>query len=128
MKLLTLATLLASATATIVYPYESSSCRGSSVGRISACGCTNMGANYDIRAVKLNFQQATASFYKEKNCVGVRFSKASDQSCAKPPVGWGTIGSRGLQGILADITPRRYDTTVFELWVDQNREMEMIAV
>ncbi|KAE8150253.1 hypothetical protein BDV25DRAFT_154752 [Aspergillus avenaceus] len=98
MKLLTITTLLTAATATIVYPYTSASCGGSTVGKISACGCTNMGANYKIRGAKLNFQKATASFYKEKNCKGAFISKASDQSCLKPVVGWETFGSVRIHG------------------------------
>ncbi|KAA8649583.1 putative secreted antimicrobial peptide [Aspergillus tanneri] len=98
MKLFTIITLLASASATIVYPYTSASCGGSTVGRITSCGCTNMGANYKIKGAKLNFQKATASFYKGKNCEGVFISKASDQSCVKLPVGWSSFGSVKIHG------------------------------
>lgn len=38
MKFLAIATLLASASATIVYPYTSASCSGSTVGKITSCG------------------------------------------------------------------------------------------
>ncbi|KAF7128566.1 hypothetical protein CNMCM5793_003354 [Aspergillus hiratsukae] len=98
MKFLAIATLLASATATIVYPYTSASCAGDYVGTISACGCTNMSGNYKIKGVKLNFQQATASFYQGRNCQGVRISKASDQTCVKLPVGWEQFGSVRIHG------------------------------
>jgi hypothetical protein len=98
MKILAIASLLASASATIVYPYTSASCGGETVGKITSCGCTNMSGNYKIKGVKLNFQKATASFYQGRNCNGVRISKASDQSCVKLPVGWDQFGSVRIHG------------------------------
>ncbi|GIK06592.1 hypothetical protein Aspvir_002242 [Aspergillus viridinutans] len=98
MKFLAIASLLASASATIVYPYTSASCGGDYVGKITSCGCTNMSRNYKIKGVKLDFQKATASFYEGRDCKGVRISKASDQSCVKLPVDWESFGSVSIHG------------------------------
>lgn len=99
MKLLAIVTtLLATSSATIVYPYTSASCSGSTIGQISSCGCTNMSRNYKVRGVGLNFQKATATFYKEANCKGAKVSKASDQKCVALPVGWDTVGSVSIHG------------------------------
>ncbi|EAW13765.1 putative secreted antimicrobial peptide [Aspergillus clavatus NRRL 1] len=98
MKFLAIANLLASASATIVYPYTSASCGVSTVGKITSCGCTNMGANYKITGAKLDFQKATAPFYQGKDCKGAFISKALDQSCVELPVGWSSFGSVKIHG------------------------------
>ncbi|KAJ5871839.1 uncharacterized protein N7529_004192 [Penicillium soppii] len=106
MKLLMIATLLVSlltsANATVVKAYEGTSCNGEYVGSVSACGSTGLSQNYKVKSLRLDFQKATASFYKEKpdskgNCVGVRISKNTDQ-CVTLPTGWDRFGCVNIHG------------------------------
>lgn len=99
-----LASLLASTNATVVKAYKGTGtpCKDNYVGSVSACGSTGLSQNYKITSLKLDFQKATASFYKENpdskgNCVGVHISKNADQ-CVKLPVGWDRFGCVKIHG------------------------------
>jgi hypothetical protein len=106
MKLLIITTVLASVltstNATVVKAYKGTRCNGEYVGSVSACGSTGLSQNYKVLSLKLDFQKATASFYKEKpdrngNCVGIHISRNTDQ-CVTLPVDWDRFNCVKIHG------------------------------
>ena len=84
--------LLPLASATVVAPYTSTGCSGSTVGRFSSCGDTTL-RNYNIRSARVDYQGATARLYRDidswGNCAGAYISVASDRCQSSVP--WGRI-------------------------------------
>jgi hypothetical protein len=85
--------LLPLASTTIVYPYTTTSCVGTTVGSFSSCGDTGL-RNYDIRSARVNFERATAQMWSaidpdNGKCAGSRISVASDKCQTYVP--WGRI-------------------------------------
>ncbi|KAF9464025.1 hypothetical protein BDZ94DRAFT_533399 [Collybia nuda] len=73
--------LVAVTSATIVYPSEGTNC-SPTIAAVSSCGNTGL-ANYNVRSARVNFEKATARFYRNHDCTGVFLSYASDQTCVK---------------------------------------------
>ncbi|KAF8148388.1 hypothetical protein B0H34DRAFT_679723 [Crassisporium funariophilum] len=69
--------VVGSASATLIYPSTGTGC-SNNVGTIKSCGKTGL-SNYNIRSARVNFEKATATFYHDAGCKGVKLSVASDK-------------------------------------------------